>query len=92
MDPLFYGDDEGEFDRGEIQGKIFFKNVTLAGFGAARVKAVKSHFDNDTFHLEIDFYIPAFYIETECDAHGTIGGFSMGGTGTKTSIFSIKSM
>lgn len=90
MDPLSYEYGELEFERNEIYGKVVLSNVINKGLTNVKFFSVKPHFLDDGFRLEIDSNVPKMYIKGDCKAEGKIGGFQMGGKGTKINLFMTK--
>lgn len=90
MDPLFYKFGEFKFERNEIYGKVILTNVICFGLTNISFLAVRPHFLDDNFHLEIDTNVPKLFIEGDCKAQGKIGEFQMGGKGKKINLFMKK--
>ncbi|XP_029173972.1 uncharacterized protein LOC114942716 [Nylanderia fulva] len=82
LDPLSYKHGTFDFDRGEVHGKITIKNAIAYGLKNAKFAAVRAHFLDDIFRLEIDTQVPKLFLEGDCEAEGRIGGFKMGGKGS----------
>lgn len=87
MDPLSYEHGNFVFDRGEVHGNVNMKNLIAEGLKITGFSNVKTHFLDDVFRLEIDARVPRLFIDGDCEAEGRIGGFRMGGKGTKINVF-----
>ncbi|KAM0734711.1 hypothetical protein ACS0PU_011530 [Formica fusca] len=81
LDPLSYEHGNFEFDRGEVHGNVNIKNAISEGLKITSFSAVRPHFLDDVFRLEIDSRVPKLFINGDCEAEGRIGGFRMGGKG-----------
>ncbi|XP_014485178.1 PREDICTED: uncharacterized protein LOC106749841 [Dinoponera quadriceps] len=81
LDPSFYEYQHMVLDRGDLHAEVTASNVTIEGFEATHFVAVRPHYTDDIFRLEIDVRIPRLFIDGICEAHGSIGSFRMSGKG-----------
>jgi len=82
LDPLSYEHGKFVFDRGEVHGTVIITNAIIKGLTKTNFPAVRTHFLDDVFRLEIDTRIPRLLGEGDCEAEGRVGGFKMGGKGS----------
>lgn len=66
-----------------MRGKVSIINVTIEGLRAMYFKAVRPHFSDGAFRLNIDNYVPIVDAEGIYDAYGILAGFRFNGKGTK---------
>lgn len=81
MDPLHYEFGKYVFDSGEIHGTVIMRNVICQGLTEISFPAVKPHFLDDAFRLEIETRVPKLVNDGDCEAEGRVGEFKMGGKG-----------
>lgn len=81
LDPLFFEFSTFVFDKGALHGVVNISNFIFTGLANTRFLAVRSHFGNKLFRLEIDLQVPKVEGSGACNAVGMLAEFRMGGKG-----------
>lgn len=87
LDPFFVEEDRIIYETSEISGDIIVKNVNTYGFAKTRFLAVRPHYSDNFFKLEVDVDIPKVLIEGNYKAEGVVGALQVGGEGMQINYF-----
>ncbi|XP_011705559.1 PREDICTED: uncharacterized protein LOC105460759 [Wasmannia auropunctata] len=68
-------------DLSNVLGKIIILNMTAIGISTIRFLAVRPHFHDNVFRLEIDAELPLLFAEANVEVNGTISVFKIRGKG-----------
>lgn len=66
------------FDTENVYAEVRAINNTIEGLRNMRIKAVRPHFIDDMFRLEIDIRVSKIFINGIIDGNGTFSGIRVG--------------
>ncbi|XP_011704701.1 PREDICTED: uncharacterized protein LOC105459994 [Wasmannia auropunctata] len=81
LDPMYLEHLPITVDLDNVRGEIIISNLTALGISTIRFPAVRSHFHDNVFRLEIDAVLPLLFIEANIEVNGTISIFKFCGKG-----------
>ncbi|XP_011707029.1 PREDICTED: uncharacterized protein LOC105462201, partial [Wasmannia auropunctata] len=81
LDPIYIERLPIKVDLANIRGEINVSNMTGIGISTIRFPAVRPHFHDNVFHLEIDAVLPLLFAEANMEVNGTISVFKILGKG-----------
>lgn len=87
LDPFNLDVMSTDYEFGEVTGKIVVRNVKAYGLAKTRFLAIRSNYEDNRYHLEIDLEIPKTFVEGDFKSDGTIGSFNVLGKGKKLLIY-----
>ncbi|XP_024869462.1 circadian clock-controlled protein-like [Temnothorax curvispinosus] len=81
LDPYFTEEQRTVYEANDLRADITVTNVNTYGLAKAQFLAVRPHYSDNFFKLEIDVDLPKVLMEGNYKADGSIGTFQIGGEG-----------